>query len=236
MLHLLLSSVLAASPGPYVLPDAYAPPEHIAEASVGPLLIASIDPWVAVGGQLRGSVWLGERASLTVHTPMLAMPGEPQRGSTLPSAALLAGGAFGGRFLAVNNERFHLAPTLFVAGFGSVSSTGGAGSGLMVMAGVAMEGGWDRVRLDLSTSLAGATRAVPDFFNDPMVWYPPNALAFTEAGVSIRLNEHNDLRVGLISLVPGVRWRHEQDRWFVEAGLASAGAITLAEGQVGLSF
>lgn len=233
---LLLAPALATNPHTFVLPGAHEQADTRAELAVGPVMIASSDPWVAVGGEIEGSLRLGDRAELRLRTPVFGLPGAPERGSNLPSGAIIGGPIFGARFLAVDTPKFRLAPTLVLAGFGSASSTGGRGSGLMVMAGLAIEGGWDKVRLDLSTSLLGATRAVPDFFDGPLLWIPPNALVFSEAGVSFPIGEHHALRLGMLSTVPSVRWRYDADRFYIDAGVASLGVINLAQAHLGVSF
>lgn len=233
---LLLASALAANPHPFFLPDAHEQDESLGDASIGPMVVASSDPWVALGGKLEASLRLGDRTELRLQAPLIGLPGSPERGSNLPSGALVTGALVSARVLAVDTPHFRLAPTFLLAGYGSASTTGGGGSGVMPMVGVAMEGGWEKVRLDLSTSLFGASRALPDFFRDPMLWYPPMSLALTEAGVSFPIGEYNSLRIGLISMVPCVRWRYETERWFIDAGLASAGFINLAQGQLGMRF
>jgi hypothetical protein len=95
--------------------------------------------------------------------------------------------------------------------------------GIVGAAGVSVDAGNDRVRVDLSTPVAvglfggGEQELLP-------LYIPP---AFSEFGVRYRVNDHHTVRVGTLSIVaPGVAWQGTWGTTSVDVALHLAPAST----------
>jgi hypothetical protein len=121
------------------------------------------------------------------------------------------------------SERFGVAPTVSVLG-----ATDPVGS--FVVAGVAFDGGDDRVRGDLTL-----TPVTYSLTNDDVAWFPA-PLVLTEAGISMFVSEHDRVRIGLAASMPAVSLRHEQSSIYVDVALATLGFYSVAKVSLGARF
>jgi hypothetical protein len=131
-------------------------------------------------------------------------------------------------------DTFNFAPTLQVSAGTSVqdmgwdieiwedSSARESSSEIVLMPGLALEGGSKHLRYDLSASL-------PVWLMRPGEAYTQEELLLAwagEAGLTARLGkeEHHALRLGTTSILPSVSYRYEGGPFFVEAGVVLGGA------------
>jgi hypothetical protein len=155
-----------------------------------------------------------------------------------------APGAFAtleGRYVVSDLGGFRFAPWVAFAG---VPETGVLG-----VAGAALEVGGERVVFDLSVPIfagsvtAGAYEAAPlpsggsaarrTVVVDGRVGSPA---ALTQLGVRWQVSGKDTLRVGLTSLAPTFGIRHDEERWFLDATVASLVAFNGARVGVGAKF
>jgi hypothetical protein len=95
--------------------------------------------------------------------------------------------------------------------------------GIVGAAGVSVDAGNDRVRVDVSTPIAVGLFSGGDHEFIP-AYIPP---AFSELGVRYRVNEHHTVRVGTLSIVaPGVAWQGSWGTTSVDVALHLAPAST----------
>lgn len=167
---------------------------------------------VALGAFVQGTAALTDRLAVNVGGALLGMD--------LGQEATW-GFTFGARYNLVEGDTFRLAPFLASARWAWEGIEGAA-------AGLALEGGGDRVRWDLSLPLVGV---MSDRAKDCPGCYEvqPYMPIFGEAGVSVALGEHDLLRVGTTSAAPNVAWRHLRERWFLGATLVVVPAYRFSE-------
>ena len=119
------------------------------------------------------------------------------------------GGLLWARGSLVEHDAFRLAPYAF----GGAVTTEGLGGGV----GLAMEGGFPRVRLDVSAPLV-LVRHRPQVEQErtEVDWLP----LYGEAGVSLLIGEErrHRLRAG----VPMLTWRYQGETFYVEGGVTAA--------------
>lgn len=201
MLPLLLAATALAPPAlaadlvpALVMPTAVALPPGTGQAGIGTMVTAGTAPGVAV--TLRGAVGITDR---------LALSG----GLMEPAGGLL----LGLRYNVVQTDTFRFAPFVFgLADDDLVTlSPADAGRALSAGVGVALEGGAETFRFDLSLPLVSTS-------HDPLVYplhVPIRGMSF---GVGVRLGTRHSLRFGVESrFSPGVTWRYAPDRWYVQA-------------------
>ena len=127
----------------------------------------------------------------------------------------------GVRSIVVEHESFHLAPfgVLDVIAYADDGFKAGVG----VMAGVAMEGGWEKFRLDASVPLIGI--GLNGAISDDEPRFPGGfQWRYTEYGLSWMADERNVFRVGARDLyLWTVTYRTFWDLWFLEASAAYGG-------------
>ena len=128
----------------------------------------------------------------------------------------------GARYNVVQRPSFRLAPFVAYAGWQWV---GTYGTGL----GVAMEGGGERFRWDLSLPLVGlmSDRLVDDCL--ACYEFQPYLPLFGEAGLSAALGDHDLLRLGTTSYAPNLSYQHVADSWFVASTLYVVPAYRFSE-------
>jgi hypothetical protein len=214
--------------------------------SLTPLAAASSQP----GNFLPGAAPLAQghgRAGLGAHTiyelgsdypPDPGVQGEVEVGLTdaLALNGMLAVQhtglwmpSLGARYRVEIGPELHVAPWVGAALFAADGETN-----MLYGAGLAFEGGWERLRLDGTTTwMAGSYEL--DTGNGALIG-PPFSLAASELGVSWLLNEHQRVRAGLTSILPTLSWRLEMDRWYVDAALASLGVVGIVSLQGGVIF
>jgi len=180
---------------------------------------------VAAGGGMYDLLFGGTGPVATTHiswapTDRLQLSAD---GAAVPFSYDLQVGAAGltARYLATDGG-LRLAP---YAGVGVIES------GAYSTVGLAMEGGWKHVRLD--ASLSTLTFGV----HWGNLWMGPAyaGLGASEAGMSFLIGGRDQIRVGLAAL-PNLRWRHTEDRWYVELMAGSAVIWSMAHGRVGVRF
>lgn len=138
----------------------------------------------------------------------------------------------GARWLLLDKPGFHLAPFLVAADHAGPSSLDHR---LAARLGLAVEGGWEHLRLDLSLPLFGV-----QYFWDPSVetqlslLSPLEAVLPLEGGVAWRFDDHHAVRLGLLGILPAVGWETRMERWTVHAVAASMGANSLFLARVGV--
>jgi len=104
-----------------------------------------------------------------------------------------------------------------------------------VTAGVAVEGGGERVRLDASLPLTALWRGPTAKCGscdpwDSYTFFPPwLAPLLGEAGVSLALGEQDALRLGTTYLLPNLRWRHAWEDWYLDSALGIAPGYRFSE-------
>ncbi|MDP2309746.1 MAG: hypothetical protein Q8P18_27245 [Pseudomonadota bacterium] len=197
------------------MPTAVSLPPGSGQAAVGAVVTGGETPGGAV--TLRGAVGITDR---------LAISG----GLMEPLGGLF----LGLRYNVVQTERFRLAPFVFgIADDDLVTVVpADASEALSAGIGVALEGGGETFRFDLSLPLV--TTAVNPLV-DPL--YVP--WAGSSFGVSMRLGERHGLRFGVESFFsPAVTWRYAPERWYVQ-GAAMWSLVRLEPmlaAEVGLRF
>ena len=100
--------------------------------------------------------------------------------------------------------------------------------------GVAVEGGWERVRLDVSLPLAGARVATNTWPVESRGLPGPLLLSFVEAGVTVKLDDHSSIRLGALSLLPTAVYRYEGSRWIAEASVSTLGRASVVSARFGV--
>ena len=102
-------------------------------------------------------------------------------------------------------------------------------------AGIAVEGGGERLRVDASLPLTALWRGPNakcdgcDASSDATFIPPWLAPLLGEAGVSLALGDQDALRLGTTSMLPNLRWRHGADRWYLDAALGVVPAYRFSE-------
>lgn len=217
-MFLLLVRLCAADPQPAtVLPGAAEVPARTGETAWG--LVAGLgvltDPAWADGGIIGQGVW-GASDRLTLTGTALGSP-----------FSRSAWGGFGASYLVY-------AGTVRIAPFGVALARAHLAedeAAVLYALGIALEGGWSRVRLDASVPLAGGLRGA-DAEAGPTGLPGTLVLTTAEAGVSVVLGPegsraaHHTLRIGNLSALPSLTWRAEGERWHVESTLASMGVAS----------
>jgi hypothetical protein len=127
------------------------------------------------------------------------------------------------RVLAVDTERFRLAPTL---------SMGGIPVGWSMAPGLAMEGGGEVIRWDASVSLLTFGVGGGQAYVGPLY----SGLAASEAGLSCLLGDHNRVRVGMVSALPSVSWKHTRKHWHLDMTVASLLVVNMVQLRTGVRF
>ena len=219
-MYTLLLSVALADPQPaQVLPGAAPIDRRTGETSWGLAAgYATGEPaWWVAGAVLTGIWGVSERVAVNGGL-----------GLSVPEASVWP--MVGVRVMVLDRPELHVAPFAVLVGrYRTDNHTLFTVSGL----GLAAEGGWERVRLDASVPLVGATRG--STWPSSSTGLPqPFLLSTLEAGVTLRLTEAHDLRVGVLSLLPTVSWRYAPGRWFLEASVSSFGLQGAAQARAGL--
>lgn len=102
-------------------------------------------------------------------------------------------------------------------------------------AGIAVEGGGEHLRVDVSLPLTGLLREPNTKCDtcdpaDNYMFFPPwFAPLLGEAGVSLALGERDALRLGTASMLPNLRWRHGWEDWYFDAALGIAPGYRFSE-------
>lgn len=237
----LCTLALAEPPPGTFLPGAQPAAAGELQLRVGGLaLVASEDPWVLGGPTLRADWAVHERVQLSgwaLAGPMMSSEWGPVGLRGTSGLALLTVPAAGVRVVAVQRPQVQVAPFVYLGGLGTFSQSGGARGGLLSLAGVAVEAGGERVRVDLSLSAFAWAFPIPGVAQGDGLWFRPwEAPVFSEAGLSWRVHPDHTLRLGLTSLVPTAAWRWRRGPLHTELRLASAGFIHLGSAQVGWSW
>lgn len=224
----LLFAVAHASEGfaGLVLPNA-SPMEagHGYAGLQGVALLMAYGGAVPVPG-LQAGVAPDDRFALTVHAAAV-----PQGEVGL--------GLVGARYLAVDGERFRVAPWLAAGGmafdgrgygwvYGSIEVDG------VVLGGVALEVGGPRFQFDVSVPLVGVPVGGWIEYDDPtqaLIW-----LAGTELGFNWRVGERHEVRLGQESMLPTFAWRWYGEHVYTEVAAGSIGVVSFASLAVGGRF
>lgn len=148
-------------------------------------------------------------------------------------------GLVGVRYLALDRERVRLAPWAGVGGMlhderGYGWRWGSVGADGVVVAGVALEAGGERVWFDLSAPVVGAPVGGWTTFQDPRLYFI--WLAGTEIGADFRVGERHLLRVGQESLAPSFTWRWLGDHVYTELNVSTAIMVNVVSFAVGGRF
>lgn len=229
---------LAEPPSAFFLPGAQDAARGDAGLSGGVMgLLAAEDPWALPAGFVRGDLALSDRVQLNgfAMTGVMASPEWGPvglRGSS--GLASVTVPAVGVRVQAVRQPRVNVAPWLYVAGLATLSGSGGPRGGALTLAGLAVDAGGERLRVDLSLPVVGGAFPVPGVAQgDGMVFWPWLAPVFSEAGLSWRVHPGHTLRLSMTSFAPGLGWRWSHGGLWGELRLSSAGFLTLGSAQVG---
>jgi hypothetical protein len=146
------------------------------------------------------------------------------------------------RYLVADSDGFRFAPWAVVA---AVPDVGGA-----VLTGAALEVGGQKLVFDINVPLATVSLAEAYVYEEPttvggvatsrteLQWSGAvlTTAAATQLGVRWRAGDKDTLRVGLTSFLPTLGWRHDEERWYVDATVASFGVINAARVGVGAKF
>ena len=137
----------------------------------------------------------------------------------------------GVRWSVVDHPGFHLAPFAVVADHVGPSSLDHRATARL---GLAVEGGGEHLRLDLSLPLVGG-----QYFWDPDVetrlslLSPLETVLSLEGGVGWRFGDHHTAHLGLVGILPALGWETRTDRWVVHVVAASMGPNSLFLARVG---
>lgn len=229
MIFLLLSLFAsAADPQPtVVLPSAAELPARTGETSwglVGGFGALSERSWVD-GGVLMQGVW-GASNRLALTGSALGSPFSRSTWGGVGASYVVYDGSLRVAPFGVVLARVHFAEDE---------------SALLYALGIAVEGGWSRVRLDASVPLVGGLRGA-DAEAGPTGLPGPLVLATLEAGVSIVLGAPatpaaaHTLRLGTLSVLPAIGWRYEGARWHIETTAASLGVASALSVRAGVGL
>lgn len=222
MVLLLLCAALAADRQPsLVLPGAASIPARTGETS-----------WGVAGGYWVSDELQGELGPIVTGlwgvNDKIALSGGLGFSVLNPSAWPVVGA----RYLIVTGERFNVAPFAVIVGRYRVKP---ADFYTLSALGVALEGGWERVRLDASVPLVGYTTG--SNYPRGSTGLPGNYLLLTlEAGASFTINEHHALRLGVMSVLPTLSWRYDAPTWFLESSVSSIGEISVMQARAGIGL
>lgn len=224
-MQILLLSVAAASEGfaGLVLPNAS--PMEAGDGFAGAHAYVHRDPFSwAGGGGIEAVVAPHDRVALSM------------RALVVPDEWPIVLGLVGARYLAVEGDRFRLAPWVGLGGLVQYEAgnfwDGPEGGGLAV-GGLALEAGGPRLRFDLSSPLLGvplgwlAGPAQKDSGGGE--YWPYVALnlfvwvAATELGVTWRAAEHHEVRLGMESVVPTLAWRYLGEHVYLQLTATTRG-------------
>jgi len=215
LLALLVAAQAAELTPSLALPSAVAIEGGGGQAALGAVVSGGASPVASV--TLRGAVGITDR---------LALSG----GLREPWGGLL----LGLRYTVVQTDGFRFAPYVFatvdddLVTFAPSEARPALGAGV----GVALEGGGEAFRYDLSLPLVASNI-------DPLA--SPLRVPFAGAtlGVSVRVVNHHTVRVGVEStFAPGISWRYARERWYLQTTAAYSVflAAPAAHGEVGLRF
>ncbi|MCA9494655.1 MAG: hypothetical protein KC656_02095 [Myxococcales bacterium] len=232
------AAALAADPSPGLLLPSAGPAEAgdvevaVVGGHVGLDLLGTTT--VGGGGGLRASWaptdrwWFevsGGALAGETRTCALLIVGTGGGGCSDPETWVGGASSIAGRVLLARSPGFGLAAIGGLAGGADEDGLFGVG-----VLGLAVEGGSERVRVDLS--MTGAIWQAED---EPHPWLLPVG----EGGVSLLLGTEarHRLRFGLAELAPDASWRYDADRWFVGAGVTGLPVLAGAERlEVGARF
>ena len=145
--------------------------------------------------------------------------------------------ALGGvRYEVLNEKRFALAPW-----FGALAEVEGdlLPGEVYLALGIAGEATLGKARLDFSVPLVIVPTDDPDYFFDADGGINEGiaaALVTADLGVTVALGERDELRFGKVLFVPGVQWRHDFGRLYLEAGASVWLLVNEAHLGVGATF
>jgi hypothetical protein len=211
---LLFSAISYASPAWYA-PDAA---EHSSlELGIGPTVV------------LRGDTApAGGRVDLTFSSGRSAIFAT---GSFLASAQPDGFATLGYRVQVLSGP-FHLAPFLSVAGHFGSSYLDNRLTGRL---GIALEGGGEHWRADLSLPLFGAAWfPAPKVEENFSLLYPIEFALTIEAGLSYHINPQHRLRLGLVGIFPALSYRYDAlAGWLAEVLAGTMGRNSLFQARWG---
>jgi hypothetical protein len=216
MLFALVAAAQAAELTPALaLPSAVALEAGGGQAALGAVVSGGATPVASV--TLRGAVGITDR---------LAVSGALRE----PWGGLL----LGLRYNVVETDGFRLAPYAFATVDDDLVTFAPSEARLALAAGVgvALEGGGESFRYDLSLPLVASNV-------DPLA--SPLRVPFAGAtlGVSVRVASRHVVRVGVEStFAPGITWRYARERWYLQATSAYSlvQIAPVAHAEVGLRF
>ena len=156
------------------------------------------DSWVVSGDGLAVVGALGRGAGVMVGVDAPAHPRVAVRAQGVGSS-LLSGGVASLRVAAINQDAIVLSPWVQVVGTGSEDVD------VFGMAGLAVDAGGERVRLDISVPVV----AVPAGLSGALGTGLGAGLFVGEAGVRGAIGERDSLRLGLLGVQPGLDWQHQ---------------------------
>ena len=222
MILLLLCAALAADRQPsLVLPGAVPLPARTGETS-----------WGLAGGYVAGDLDQGDLGPIVTGLwgvgDKIALSG----GLGFSVLAPAAWPVIGARYVIVANERLNIAPFAVIVGRYRVKP---ADFYTLSALGVAVEGGWERVRLDASVPLVGYTTG--SNYPRGSTGLPGSYLLLTlEAGASVTVTDRHSLRLGVMSVLPTLSWRYDADAWFLESSVSSVGSISVLQVRAGIGL